>query len=234
MADETNASEIVPNGSTCNGAPLQHIVSSQIPMDDSVTTTETGALASQSSESIWAPANSDACEQPQSSSIEIGDSLNELEYPDLLRIVAETNHPTRSWDELRQAIKAAVIQQCEIMNTKIAENSASRETIEGLRTSIIHAIDRHERPPFTIQRLCELVTYPRRHYRMFIKYLNAVEKVLFVTSSWDGFQENMDTMGGSSRPLEESSILGILGQVETEAISHANGTGKDDDEITQE
>jgi hypothetical protein len=31
--------------------------------------------------------------------------------------------------------------------------------------------------PFTIQRLCELVNEPKKNYKMYIKYLRAVEKV---------------------------------------------------------
>jgi len=42
-----------------------------------------------------------------------------------------------------------------------------------------------EGPPFTIQRLAELLLHPFREYRMVGKYLRAIERVLSVTSSFD-------------------------------------------------
>ena len=42
-------------------------------------------------------------------------------------------------------------------------------------------------PPFTIQRLCELATRPRAHYKSVGKYLRAVERSLFVTSTSNAF-----------------------------------------------
>ena len=38
------------------------------------------------------------------------------------------------------------------------------------------------RPPFTIQRLCELTLCPEEHHPNVWKYLRALEKVLLVTS----------------------------------------------------
>ena len=43
------------------------------------------------------------------------------------------------------------------------------------------------KPPFTIQRLCELCLYPTNQYKSIGKYLRAVEKSILVTSTWDSF-----------------------------------------------
>ncbi len=49
-----------------------------------------------------------------------------------------------------------------------------------------HVLVMH-RPPFTIQRICELCVDPRKHYNSVGKYLRAVERSLLVTSTWDSF-----------------------------------------------
>ena len=43
------------------------------------------------------------------------------------------------------------------------------------------------RAPFTIQRLSDLCIRPREHYSSVGKYLRALEKTLYVTSTWDSF-----------------------------------------------
>ncbi|EKM55592.1 uncharacterized protein PHACADRAFT_161613 [Phanerochaete carnosa HHB-10118-sp] len=52
---------------------------------------------------------------------------------------------------------------------------------------ILKQLDELEGTPFTIQRVCELCLYPRKHYGIIGKYLRAVEKTLLVTSTWDAF-----------------------------------------------
>lgn len=56
-----------------------------------------------------------------------------------------------------------------------------------LKARIFDQLHEFEKPPFTIQRLCELCLYPRKQYRSVGKYLRAVEKSVLVTSSWDNF-----------------------------------------------
>lgn len=63
-------------------------------------------------------------------------------------------------------------------------------------------------PPFTVQRLCELLLEPKRQYRSVGKYLRAVEKSILVTSSHDSF------------PIEPSSSSDI-----SSAASNPNGNG---------
>ena len=48
------------------------------------------------------------------------------------------------------------------------------------------------KPPFTMQRLCELCLYPRKQYKSVGKYLRAVEKSILVTSTWDSFPVTME------------------------------------------
>ncbi|KAI0034539.1 PPP4R2-domain-containing protein, partial [Vararia minispora EC-137] len=53
---------------------------------------------------------------------------------------------------------------------------------------IIHLqLDTFEDTPFSIQRLAELCIRPRVHYSVLGKYLRAVERVIYVTSTWPSF-----------------------------------------------
>lgn len=42
-------------------------------------------------------------------------------------------------------------------------------------------------PPYTVQRLAELVLYPRKHYRFLPKYLNALDRCVSVSSPFSDF-----------------------------------------------
>ncbi|KAI7882724.1 hypothetical protein K492DRAFT_235826 [Lichtheimia hyalospora FSU 10163] len=164
--------------------------------------------------------------QQQSSSVQIGDSLNGIQYPEFLRAIGDSNQIQTPWADIQQAIKAAILEQCEIMEPQASERD--RSIIEGIKTNILHGLERHERPPFTIQRLCELIIDPKRHYRMYIKYMNAIEKVLTVTSAWNDFIEHTDINGSSSSTSHLAEVGGILGVgdigVEQEPITNeANG-----------
>ncbi|KAI7858433.1 PPP4R2-domain-containing protein [Circinella umbellata] len=176
-------------------------------------------------------------QRPLPDSIEIGDSLNDLEYYQGLSDIAETNQITHSWLDLQVAIKNAIVQQCEMIEKK-EPTPEEWVNIEGIKTNILHSLELHERPPFTIQRLCELVLNPRKHYRMFIKYMNAIEKVLLVTSAWEDFAEHSGTNGvsGSSSTsdglftLEDSMINGVeLEPITFESKDDDNDNDKNDD-----
>ncbi|KAI8139583.1 PPP4R2-domain-containing protein [Fennellomyces sp. T-0311] len=180
------------------------------------------------------PEKSPETQRPLPNSIEIGDSFKDIQYHQGLLEIADTNEITQSWSDLQAAIRNAITQQCEIIERKgpAADELAN---IESIKTNIIHSIEHHERPPFTIQRLCELVIDPRRHYRMFIKYMNAIEKVLLVTSTWDEFAEHPGTNGvsGPSSSMaeglfstEDSMINGVeLVPITFEGSDTANGNG---------
>ncbi|PPQ70278.1 hypothetical protein CVT24_000841 [Panaeolus cyanescens] len=63
----------------------------------------------------------------------------------------------------------------------------TEEEANTLKDAIFQQLDSFEGPPFTIQRLCELCLNPKMHYKSVGKYLRAVDKSIFVTSTIDSF-----------------------------------------------
>ncbi|KAG0366539.1 protein phosphatase 4, regulatory subunit 2 [Mortierella sp. AD032] len=69
----------------------------------------------------------------------------------------------------------------------ISTNTLLLETPQGYHDRIKGLLDAFPSAPFTIQRVCELVSTPNEHHTNLIKYLRAVEKVLMITSSINEF-----------------------------------------------
>ncbi|KAK3824328.1 MAG: hypothetical protein JOS17DRAFT_260916 [Linnemannia elongata] len=69
----------------------------------------------------------------------------------------------------------------------ISINTLLLETPQGYHDRIRGLLDAFSSAPFTIQRVCELISSPTEHHTNLIKYLRAVEKVLMITSSINEF-----------------------------------------------
>ncbi|KAF9438774.1 hypothetical protein BGZ76_004850 [Entomortierella beljakovae] len=69
----------------------------------------------------------------------------------------------------------------------VSKDTLLVETPEGYHTRINALLDAFPSAPFTIQRICELLSNPTEHHTNVIKYLRAVEKVLMITSSVSEF-----------------------------------------------
>ncbi|KAF9104479.1 hypothetical protein BGX29_001793, partial [Mortierella sp. GBA35] len=69
----------------------------------------------------------------------------------------------------------------------ISTNTLVLETPQGYHNRINAMLDAFTSAPFTIQRVCELLSNPTEHHTNLIKYLRAVEKVLMITSSVNEF-----------------------------------------------
>jgi len=54
---------------------------------------------------------------------------------------------------------------------------------DELKGEILEAIDGFPSAPFTIQRLCELVTNPSKHYKRTDKFMRGIEKNILVVST---------------------------------------------------
>ncbi|KAL3853336.1 hypothetical protein ACJMK2_016884 [Sinanodonta woodiana] len=58
---------------------------------------------------------------------------------------------------------------------------------EDMRKRILDALEKFHGAPFTVQRICELITDPRRHYKRSDKFLRGIEKNVMVVSTVDPF-----------------------------------------------
>ncbi|KAG1467166.1 hypothetical protein G6F56_004566 [Rhizopus delemar] len=98
--------------------------------------------------------------------------------------------------------------------------------------------------PFTIQRACELIVDPGQHYKSYIKYLRAFEKIITVTSSWKAFTNTSINQHSADRistpfifddvqiptePLDSGEE-----RMETEEPSKINGTHENIDKVVDE
>ncbi|KAJ1938249.1 hypothetical protein GGF37_004881, partial [Kickxella alabastrina] len=66
-------------------------------------------------------------------------------------------------------------------------DSDEPKNIHDLEERINYCLRTFDEAPFTIQRIAELLMWPERHYRNVIKFLRAVERVVYVTSTVEEF-----------------------------------------------
>ena len=77
-------------------------------------------------------------------------------------------------------------------------------------------------PPYTIQRLAELVLYPRKHYRFLPAYLRALDRVVSVSSPVSDFPLPTGIIGGNNGFLTNGEANPSNG------IHERNGLGSDE------
>ncbi|KAJ1896549.1 hypothetical protein LPJ66_003924 [Kickxella alabastrina] len=69
--------------------------------------------------------------------------------------------------------------------------------IHDLEERINYCLRAFDEAPFTIQRIAELLMWPERHYHNVIKFLRAVERVVYVTSTVEEFPTTAHTQDGN-------------------------------------
>nr|CAG4647342.1 EOG090X0BWU [Megafenestra aurita]SVE92609.1 EOG090X0BWU [Megafenestra aurita] len=72
---------------------------------------------------------------------------------------------------------------------------------ETMRDKILEQFDSFTCAPFTIQRLCELLCAPRKHYKRTDKFMRGIEKNLLVVSTVDPEQRKRSESVSSSQTL---------------------------------
>ncbi|KAJ1662980.1 hypothetical protein EV178_005391 [Coemansia sp. RSA 1646] len=118
-----------------------------------------------------------------------------------------------------EASDADAMPQCEAPKDVLAaegDDTLSRE-IRDLEDRVNYCLQSFDDAPFTIQRIAELLVWPERHYRGAMKFLRAIERVVYVTSTVEDFpptstqtkdsadsaeNEADDEMGDSSVTIE--------------------------------
>jgi len=83
---------------------------------------------------------------------------------------------------------------------------------EIMKDKILEQFDSFTYAPFTIQRLCELLCAPRKHYKRTDKFMRGIEKNLLVVSTVDPEQKKRSRSTSLTQPLMNGIIEVHVGQ----------------------
>ncbi|XP_065178912.1 serine/threonine-protein phosphatase 4 regulatory subunit 2-like [Sycon ciliatum] len=114
-------------------------------------------------------------------------SLRQLSQPieDLLESVAKTGELDHPWNLVRPAIhfKLHKVLGDFFESTNYPDRTEAEREHAEMKATIFDRLLSFDRAPFTLQRLCELVVWPQKHYTRCDKYMRGVIKVVKVVST---------------------------------------------------
>ncbi|XP_041348281.1 serine/threonine-protein phosphatase 4 regulatory subunit 2-A-like [Gigantopelta aegis] len=134
---------------------------------------------------------------------EILDALNDFEkkpsqeippvLEQFLQRIAKTGETLFPWPRLKPLLVSKLDEVMKHFNQEVPGDHFSMcpnvENVryDDMRSRILSSLDAFHGAPFTIQRLCELITNPKRHYNRSDKFLRGIEKNVLVVSTVDPF-----------------------------------------------
>ena len=133
-----------------------------------------------------------------------------------LASVASTGKAVFAWSKVKPLFKRKlelIIQ--EFSESCPTENLARQPNVdlfnfEQMKERIFEQLESYTGLPFTVQRLCELMVQPKKHYKRIDKYMRGLEKVMLVVSTVDpvpgtGEEANKTDSSGASDSFESPS-----------------------------
>lgn len=125
------------------------------------------------------------------------------ELNDYLAYVARTGDPVYQWSLVKSLFKEKLLN----VITEFYETTPSIEippypnvdpfNYDIMKNSLTERLDSFTSAPFTVQRLCELLTYPRKQYNRVDKFMRAIEKNILVVSTREpGIQRQPEPENG--------------------------------------
>ena len=154
-----------------------------------------------------------------------------------LRLVAKTGSTFFPWPKVKPLIKAkleAVI--TELYTSHPTEDLPPVPNVDpfsfaSCKSKVFQQLDYFGGIPFTVQRLCELLVSPRKHYKRTDKFMRALEKNMLIVSTVDSRSkhkvEESAVEEKADDPLRPSAIRMMNGSANgEERISVASDTFK--------
>ncbi|XP_060062933.1 serine/threonine-protein phosphatase 4 regulatory subunit 2-A-like [Ylistrum balloti] len=121
-----------------------------------------------------------------------------------LRRVAKTGETLFPWQQLKilfiHKLDSVITQFNQDFPADHLQNCPNVENVkfEEMKKRVVCSLEEFQGAPFTIQRLCELVTEPKKHYKRTDKFLRGIEKNVLVVSTVDPFGRKIVS---DSRPM---------------------------------
>ena len=111
------------------------------------------------------------------------------ELEDYLRFVAKTGDPVYQWPVVKTLFREKLLnvitefyESCPSVEIPPCQN-VEMFNYESMKTFILEKLDTFVAAPFTVQRICELLTTPKKEYNRIDKYMRALEKNILVVST---------------------------------------------------
>lgn len=129
------------------------------------------------------------------------------ELNDYLAYVARTGDPVYQWSLVKSLFKEKLLN----VITDFYETTPGIEippypnvdpfNYDVMKNSLLERLDSFTSAPFTIQRICELLAFPRKQYNRVDKFMRAIEKNILVVSTREpGMQRHIELENGE--PME--------------------------------
>ncbi|XP_030036698.2 serine/threonine-protein phosphatase 4 regulatory subunit 2 [Manduca sexta] len=125
------------------------------------------------------------------------------ELNEYLAYVARTGDPVYQWSLVKSLFKEKLL----TVITEFYETSPGIDippypnvdpfNFDIMKNSLLERLDSFTSAPFTVQRICELLTYPRKQYNRVDKFMRAIEKNILVVSTREpGVQRHPEPENG--------------------------------------
>ncbi|XP_021201502.3 serine/threonine-protein phosphatase 4 regulatory subunit 2 [Helicoverpa armigera] len=129
------------------------------------------------------------------------------ELNEYLAYVARTGDPVYQWSLVKSLFKEKLLS----VITDFYETTPGIDippypnvdpfNYDIMKNSLLERLDSFTSAPFTVQRICELLTYPRKQYNRVDKFMRAIEKNILVVSTREpGIQRHAEPENGD--PVE--------------------------------
>ena len=147
-----------------------------------------------------------------------------------IRLVAKTGSTFFPWPKVKPLIKAKL----EAVITEFYTSHPTEElppvpnvdpfSFASCKSKVFQQLDYFGGIPFTVQRLCELLVSPRKHYKRTDKFMRALEKNMLIVSTVDS---------RSKHKVEESSVdEKVDDPLRPSAIRMMNGSANGEERIS--
>lgn len=125
------------------------------------------------------------------------------ELNDYLAYVARTGDPVYQWSLVKSLFKEKLLNVItEFHDTTPGVEIPPYPNVDPfnydiMKNSLLERLDTFTSAPFTVQRICELLTFPRKQYNRIDKFMRAIEKNILVVSTREpGVQRHPEPENG--------------------------------------
>jgi len=134
---------------------------------------------------------------------------------DYLIYVAKSGNTVFPWNKIKPLIKSKLEIIIREFNESCPEGHLPKMPnvdvfkFSEMKERIMEQLESYTGTPFTIQRLCELLVQPKRHYKRTDKFMRGLEKVMLVVSTVDPVTTNPSVQDNGSSMLVEREKLKV-------------------------